>query len=145
MPRDVTISLPSSPLHEVVEFSYIVQRVLTRRRKKSGERIDVGAAAAAMFVLTELQDTLRVPPQSLSIPLQDAITQEIGSLYFDKVSHILRFKTLRLLFACLGNVAVFFSYSVISLLRLGWALHLWTCASSPRSIYMPYRRISSGF
>lgn len=40
-----------------------------------------------MFVLAELQDTLRIPPQSLSIPLQDAVTQEIASLYFDKVSY----------------------------------------------------------
>lgn len=38
-----------------------------------------------MFVLTELQDTLRVPPESLSIPLQDAITKELAHLYFDKV------------------------------------------------------------
>jgi DNA-directed RNA polymerase subunit E'/Rpb7 len=61
---------------------------------------------AAMFVLTELQDTLRVPPQSLSIPLQDAITQEIANLYFDKVLRILRFKPSCLSFSCLGNEAV---------------------------------------
>lgn len=36
-------------------------------------------------MLTELQDTLRVPPESLSRPLQDAITQELALLYFDKV------------------------------------------------------------
>jgi len=41
-----------------------------------------------MFVLTELQDTLRVPPSSLSIPLQDAITLELARLYFDKVHQI---------------------------------------------------------
>jgi len=45
----------------------------------------VVGVASIMFVLTELQDTLRIPPQSLSIPLQDAVTQEIASLYFDKV------------------------------------------------------------
>ncbi len=38
-----------------------------------------------MFVLTVLQDTLRIPPHNLSLPLQDALTQQICSLYFDKV------------------------------------------------------------
>ncbi|XP_024379800.1 uncharacterized protein [Physcomitrium patens] len=38
-----------------------------------------------MFMLAELQDTLKVPPQSLSLALQDAITQELANLYFDKV------------------------------------------------------------
>lgn len=38
-----------------------------------------------MFVLTEFHNTLRVPPESLSIPLQDAITKELAHLYFDKV------------------------------------------------------------
>lgn len=66
----------------------------------------IDVAFAAMFVLTELQDTLRVPPQSLSIPLQDAITQEIANLYFDKVLRILRFKPICLSFNRLGNEAV---------------------------------------
>lgn len=51
--------------------------------------IDV-VVVVAMFVLTELQDTLRVPPESLSIPLLDAITQELAHLYFDKVLQISR-------------------------------------------------------
>jgi DNA-directed RNA polymerase subunit E'/Rpb7 len=38
-----------------------------------------------MFVLTVLQDTLRIPPHNLSLPLQDALTRQICSLYFDKV------------------------------------------------------------
>lgn len=42
-----------------------------------------------MFQISTIQDTIRVPPHDLSLPLLEAIKRQIEKLFFNKVSTLI--------------------------------------------------------